>query len=124
MAVSELTPQPVAFNAAVFFLVNVTYIFLIWDLIDRTPVADVSPAVPRIMRVRSIATLSLFGLAAFVALTYPLVGLGFCCCCLIVYLNPDAPGAGNQLFRWDPTARSSTVNKWLRQVRHIPRSLP
>jgi uncharacterized membrane protein len=31
MAVSELAPQPVAFYAAVFFLVNVTYIFLIWD---------------------------------------------------------------------------------------------
>jgi hypothetical protein len=27
MAVSELAPQPVAFYAAVFFLVNVTYIF-------------------------------------------------------------------------------------------------
>jgi hypothetical protein len=33
MAVSELAPQPVAFYAAVFFLVNATYIFLIWELI-------------------------------------------------------------------------------------------
>ncbi len=24
----------------------------------------------------------------------PLIGLGICCCCLIVYLKPDAPGAG------------------------------
>src|SRR5258706_10429762 len=68
MAVSELAPQPVAFYAAVFFLVNVTYIFLIWDLIDRTPVADVSPAVRRIMRIPSIVTLCLFGLAAALAL--------------------------------------------------------
>ena len=37
MAVSELAPQPVAFYAAVFFLVNATYICLIWELIDRTP---------------------------------------------------------------------------------------
>jgi uncharacterized membrane protein len=37
MAVSELAPQPVAFYAAVFFLVNATYIALIWGLIDRTP---------------------------------------------------------------------------------------
>jgi uncharacterized membrane protein len=37
MAVSELAPQPVAFYAAVFFLVNATYIALIWELIDRTP---------------------------------------------------------------------------------------
>jgi uncharacterized membrane protein len=117
MAVSELAPQPVAFYAAVFFLVNVTYMFLIWDLIDRTPVAEVSLAVRRIMRVRSIATLCLFGLAAVVALRYPLVGLGICCCCLVVYLNPEAPGAGKQLLRRDPTARSSTANKWLSRVR-------
>ena len=35
MAVSELAPQPVAFYAAVFFLVNATYIALIWELIGR-----------------------------------------------------------------------------------------
>jgi uncharacterized membrane protein len=37
MAVSELAPQPVAFCAAVFFLVEATYIALIRELIDRTP---------------------------------------------------------------------------------------
>ena len=31
MAVSKLAPQPVAFYAAVFFLVNATYICLIWN---------------------------------------------------------------------------------------------
>lgn len=34
MAVSKLSPQPVAFYAAVFFFVNVTYILLIWELIE------------------------------------------------------------------------------------------
>jgi uncharacterized membrane protein len=38
MAVSKLAPQPVAFYTAVFFLVNATYIFLIWEIIDRAPV--------------------------------------------------------------------------------------
>jgi uncharacterized membrane protein len=90
MAVSELAPQPVAFYAAVFFLVNTTYIFLIRELIDRTPVDDLSPRVRRIMRFRSIATLCVFGVAAVVALKYPLLGLGMCCCCLIVYLKADA----------------------------------
>jgi TMEM175 potassium channel family protein len=93
MAVSELAPQPVAFYAAVFFLVNATYIFLIRELIDRTPSKDISPTARRIMRARSIATLCLFGMASVVALKYPLVGLGICCCCLIVYLKPEAPGA-------------------------------
>jgi uncharacterized membrane protein len=95
MAASKLAPQPVAFYAAVFFLVNATYIALIWELIERTPV-EISPTVRRIMRVRSITTLCLFGLAAVVALKYPLVGLSICICCLIVYLKPDPPGAMKQ----------------------------
>ena len=93
MAVSRLSPQPVAFYAAVFFLVNVTYICLIWELIDRSPVDEVSPHVRKIMRFRSITTLCLFGAAAAVALIYPLVGLGICICCLTDYLRPDPPGA-------------------------------
>jgi uncharacterized membrane protein len=93
MAVSKLAPQPVAFYAAVFFLVNATYIALIWELIGRDPSKDVSPRERKIMRFRSIATLCMFAAAAIVALEYPLVGLGMCCCCLIVYLRPEAPGA-------------------------------
>lgn len=89
MAVSELAPQPVAFYAAVFFLVNATYIALIWELLERTPYGDIQPKVRRIMRVRSRTTLCLFGVAAVVALRYPLVGLGICICCLIVYLRPE-----------------------------------
>jgi uncharacterized membrane protein len=96
MAASELAPQPVAFYAAVFFLVNATYICLIWELIDRSPVDKIPPTVRRIMRFRSITTLCLFGVAAVVALKYPLVGLGICICCLIVYLKPDPPGTENR----------------------------
>jgi uncharacterized membrane protein len=91
MAVSELAPQPVAFYAAVFFLVNATYICLIWELVDRIPVHEVSRTVRRIIRFRSITTLCLFGVAAVIALKFPLVGLGICICCLIVYLKPDPP---------------------------------
>jgi len=96
MAVSRLAPQPVSFYAAVFFLVNATYICLIWELVDRTRVNEVSPTVRRIMRFRSITTLSLFGVAALLALIYPLAGLGICVCCLIVYLKPDPPRVGRQ----------------------------
>jgi uncharacterized membrane protein len=93
MAVSRLAPQPVSFYAAVFFLVNATYIALIWELIGRGKSKDVSPRERRIMRLRSIVTLCMFAAAAIVALKYPLAGLGMCCCCLIVYLKPEAPGA-------------------------------
>jgi uncharacterized membrane protein len=93
-AVSELAPQPVAFYAAAFFLVNATYIALAWELIERPPVKEASLKEHRIMRFRSITTLCVFGIAAVVALKYPLVGLGMCICCLIAYLKPEAPGAG------------------------------
>ncbi len=68
------------------------YIFLIWELIARAPVDDVPPKVRRIMRVRSIVTLRLFGMAAVVALKFPLAGLGINCCCLTVYLKPRGAG--------------------------------
>ena len=97
MANSELAPQPVALYAAVFFLVNATYICLIWELINRIPIDQVSLTVRKIMRVRSITTLCLFGVASFVALKYPLVGLGICICCLIAYLKPDPPVAGKPI---------------------------
>lgn len=94
MAISELAPQPVAFYAAVFFLVNATYIFLVRELIDRTRNKRVTPTARRTMRMRSITTLSLFGSAVIVALKYPLLGLGICCCCLVVYLRPEPPRTG------------------------------
>jgi len=90
MAVSELAPQPVAFYAGIFFLVNATYICLIWELIDT--VEDTPPVVRRVMRWRALTTLCLFGAAALVALKFPLVGLGVCICCLIFYLRPEPPG--------------------------------
>src|SRR5499427_791354 len=48
MAVSRLAPQPVAFYAAVFFLVNVTYIWLIGELIDRNSEAVIPARVRRV----------------------------------------------------------------------------
>lgn len=91
MAVSELAAQPVAFYASVFFLVNVTYLSLIWELVDTG--GDIPWNVRRIMRIRASVTLCLFGLAAVVALRYPRSGLGICICCLVVYLRPEPPGA-------------------------------
>ena len=93
MAVSELAPQPVAFYAAVFFLVNATYVALIWDLIGRASVSDVTPKERKIMHFRSVITLVIFAAASIVALKFPVAGLAMCCCCLVVYLKPEAPGA-------------------------------
>ncbi|WP_246688508.1 MULTISPECIES: hypothetical protein [unclassified Mesorhizobium] len=75
-----------------YFLVNLTYIFLIRELIEPLPVDAVPLTVRKAMRIRSVATLCLFGIAAIIALKYPIVGLATCCCCLAVYLRPQAPG--------------------------------
>jgi uncharacterized membrane protein len=99
MAVSELAPQPVAFYAAVFFLVNATYVLLIWELVDWNGSKKISMRVRRIMHFRSIATLCLFGIAAIIALKYPLIGLGICISCLIFYLRPGPPGADKKTLR-------------------------
>lgn len=86
MATSELAPQPVSFYAAVFFLVNVTYVGLIWEL---NPASNESPGVRRVLRLRSLITLGLFGSAAVAALWWPIAGLAICVGCLAVYLKPD-----------------------------------
>lgn len=86
MATSELAPQPVSFYAAVFFLVNATYVGLIWEL---NPTLTTSAGARKVLRWRSITTLCLFGSAAVVALRQPIAGLAICIACLIVYLKPD-----------------------------------
>jgi uncharacterized membrane protein len=96
MAISKLDPEPVAFYALVFFLVNATYICLIWELIDRSQTHSIPQRERKIMRARAFATLFFFAVAAAVALKYPLAGLGICICCLIVYLKPAAPGAAKK----------------------------
>jgi uncharacterized membrane protein len=89
MAVSELAPQPVAFYAAVFFLVNATYVSLVWELVGPDSGDEVPLPEWKIMRFRAIVTLFLFAMAAVIALRYPIVGLGICVLCLIGYLRPE-----------------------------------
>ena len=106
MAVSELAPQPVAFYAAVFFLVNATYVLLIWELIDRRPAVEVSPRVRKIMHFRSLATLCLFGFAAIVALGYPAWTRN-------LYFVPGAAGSGGSKISCDSEATGSRTYKCL-----------
>lgn len=93
MAESELGAQPVSFYALVFFLVNLTYLLLIRELIPGDQATPASAALSRSMRRRSAITLGIFGASAVLALTVPVVALGLCCCCLLAYLRPDAPRA-------------------------------
>ena len=95
MAVSRLAPLAVAFYAFVFFLVNATYMALIAELISRAHSDDAPARVRRTMRLRSMVTLCLFGVAALVALALPLGGLAICILCLAFYLKPEPPQLRN-----------------------------
>jgi uncharacterized membrane protein len=88
MAASKLAPQPVAFYAIVFFLVNLTYTALIWELIGEEGV-EASRRPRKALRLRSIITLGLFAAASLVSLASPLMGLAICLLCLAVYLRPE-----------------------------------
>lgn len=88
MATSELAPQPVSFYAVVFFLVNLTYVALIWELIETNPAARESNRVRKIMRWRSLTTLFLFGAASVLAIWWPIEALAICIACLAAYLKP------------------------------------
>jgi uncharacterized membrane protein len=87
MARAQLAPATVSLYALVFFLVNATYVALIWELVDANAADPVE--VRTILRWRSIATLTLFGVAAVAALWNAPLGLGLCILCLALYLRPE-----------------------------------
>ena len=94
IANTHLAPVPVSLYAAVFVLVNATYLALYWEVVDRPSIKDVPPRARRMMRIRSLLTLAVFTTAAIVSLKYPLGGIGLICLCLLLYLRPEAPLVG------------------------------
>ena len=69
IAGTRLGAVPVAFYAGDFFLVNVTYLLLCLEVVDRSAAHKVEPRARSMMRMRSLLTLAVFA----------------------VYLSPDAP---------------------------------
>jgi uncharacterized membrane protein len=91
IAESRLAAAPVTAYAAVFVLVNVTYLALCWEAVDRPSREDVSKRVRRMLRMRSFITVLLFAAAALIALEWPVVAMVLICVCLIAYVRPDIP---------------------------------
>ena len=95
IADSRLAAAPVALYASVFVLVNVTYLALCWEAVDRPTHEDVSARMRRMMRMRSFLTIGVFVTAALVALRWPAIAMLLICLCLIGYLRPDIPERKN-----------------------------
>jgi uncharacterized membrane protein len=89
IADSRLAAAPVALYASVFVLVNITYLALCWEVVDRPAHEDVTQLTRRMLRMRSFVTVGLFSTAAVVALKWPVAGMALICLCLVGYLRPD-----------------------------------
>jgi uncharacterized membrane protein len=93
IAGSRLAAIPVALYAAVFVLVNATYLVLCWETMDKSQAEGVTIRKRQTMRIRSTVTLGIFAIAAIVALKYPIAGIVLICLCLGFYVRPEAPKA-------------------------------
>lgn len=91
IADSRLADAPVVLYASVFVLVNITYILLCTEIVDRPAHEDVSYRLRRLLRMRSFITIFVFAAAALVAFRWPVVAMALICLCLIGYLRPDIP---------------------------------
>jgi uncharacterized membrane protein len=91
IAESRLAAAPVALYAAVFVLVNATYLALCWEAVDRPAREDVSQRMRRLLQMRSFVTIGVFAAAAVVALWWPVVAMVLISLCLVGYLRPDVP---------------------------------
>ncbi len=92
IAESKLAPVPVALYAAVFLLVNITYLVLAWECLGVRKDDATSVRIRKLLHIRSFFTISLFFLAMVVSFWFPYLGLGLICCCLGLYLRPEIPG--------------------------------
>jgi uncharacterized membrane protein len=91
IADSRLAAAPVALYALVFVLVNITYLALCTEVIDRPAHEDISHRLQRLFRMRSFITIGGFVAAAIIALKWPFPGMVLICLCLIAYLRPGIP---------------------------------
>jgi len=91
IAESGLAAVPVAIYAAIFVVVNATYLTLCWEVVDRPANEGVTNLMRRLLQMRSFVTIGIFIIAAVVALAWPLMAMALICLCLTGYLRPDVP---------------------------------
>jgi uncharacterized membrane protein len=84
IADTKLAAAPVTLYAAIFVLVNITYLALCWEAVGPQRMRT-------LFRVRSIITIGGFTTAALVALRWPVAAMVVICVCLIGYVRPDVP---------------------------------
>jgi uncharacterized membrane protein len=91
MADTDLAGVAVSMYAGVFWLVNLTYFWLIVEILSRNTLKEVPVSIRRRMHIRALCTLGIFGVSMIVAPAYPIIGMVLICSCLFFYLRPEAP---------------------------------
>jgi len=91
MADTRLMPVPVVLYAFDFFLVNVTYLWLIWETICVDMARDVPNRARYLLHFRSFVTMGIFIVAAILAFWLPYISVGLIVACLILYTSPEVP---------------------------------
>ena len=88
---TRLQSVPVAVYAFVFFLVNITYLWLIWETLCDSMGRAVPDRARNMLHLRSFITLSIFVAAMVIAFWFPFISFGLVICCLLLYLRPELP---------------------------------
>lgn len=89
IADTRLASAPVVLYALIFVVVNVTYVGLCWEAVDQPSHEAASTRLRRLLRMRSVVTIGVFGASAVVAIWFPLTAMILICACLVLYLRPD-----------------------------------
>ncbi len=91
IAQTRLAPVPVFIYAAIFLMVNITYLILVWQALCTDQSVGITMKTMRIMNMRSFFTIGLFIIAMLLAFRLPLWSLGLIWCALLFYLKPAPP---------------------------------
>lgn len=91
IADSRLAAAPVTLYASVFVLVNITYLALCQEVVDRPAHEDLTQRMRQLLQMRSFFTIGVFAAAAVVAFWWPAAGMALIALCLAGYLRPDLP---------------------------------
>jgi uncharacterized membrane protein len=90
MSTTRLGAVPVFLYAVAFVFVNMSYIALCMEAVDRSDGKFISEHIKGTMRMRSVVTLLVFLFGGILALWYPVLGFSMVTLCLMSYLRPGA----------------------------------
>jgi uncharacterized membrane protein len=97
IAESGLAAAPVTLYAALFVVVNATYLALCWEVVDCPAHEEVTGLMRRMLAMRSFITIGVFAVAGLIAFGWPQGAMALICLCLVGYLRPEVPAVRSEI---------------------------